>query len=187
MHRFLAGAWLYCQLARRFFPESSDVAVAAGLLAFGLGSGLPPLLLRPEIYEVAISCGYMFVMLSLAVVWRSLLNKGRRAVWLTLASLCYGLAIAARPSLLFGASILLAPVIAFWGERTQQDQLARSSLRLLAAAIWPITIVGLGLLWLNFARFGSAFEFGQKFQLAGVNIRWRLACSSVQVRRARTT
>ncbi|MGH7956860.1 MAG: hypothetical protein ACREH8_07590, partial [Opitutaceae bacterium] len=109
---FLAGAWLYCQVARRFFPEARDSMVAAGLLAIGFAGGVPPLLLHPEIYEVPISCGFAYAMLALAMVWKALAAEKRPACWLMLGSLCYGLAVAARPSLLFGSAMLLAPAIA---------------------------------------------------------------------------
>jgi hypothetical protein len=41
---------------------------------------------------------------------------------------------------------------------------------LLAAAVLPIGIVGLVMMWFNFQRFGSPLEFGVKYQLAGINV-----------------
>jgi len=59
-------------------------------------------------------------------------------LWLAAASLAYGLAVGARPSLLFGAVILLIPVVQARRER-------RSVWPLLLAATAPIVTIGLGL------------------------------------------
>ena len=60
--------------------------------------------------------------------------------------------------LLFGAVILLVPVVQAWRERRR--------MRLLIAAIGPIAVVGVGLMLYNALRFGSPFEFGLHYQLA---------------------
>ncbi|MGD1021092.1 MAG: tetratricopeptide repeat protein, partial [Verrucomicrobiia bacterium] len=80
--------------------------------------------------------------------------------WLAAASLAYGLAVGARPSLLFGAVILLAPVIQAWCER-------RKTWVLLMAATGPIILIGVGLMLYNELRFDNPFEFGIHYQLAG--------------------
>jgi hypothetical protein len=166
---FIASAWLFCQLARTFFPASSDITVAAGLLALGLAGGLPLLMLRPYVYEVAISSAHAFVMLTLAIIWTALGRQQRPAGWLAAASLCYGLAIAARPSVLFGSIVLFVPVLADWC-RTPRGGKRNSLLVLLGVAVIPITAVGLGIMWFNVARFGNPFEFGQRYMLAGINV-----------------
>ena len=56
-------------------------------------------------------------MLALAAIWKALHEPERRGWWLAAASLAYGLAVGARPSLLFGAVILLVPVAQAWRER----------------------------------------------------------------------
>jgi tetratricopeptide (TPR) repeat protein len=62
--------------------------------------------------------------------------------------------------LLFGAVILLAPVIQTWREWRQVG-------RALIAAIGPILLIGLGLMLYNDLRFGTPFEFGMRYQLGG--------------------
>ena len=160
---FLASVAVLRGLWRRYFPEVSGVVVAAGALALGLAAGAPVLLARAEVYEVAISCGQMAVALSLAAVWCALhASERRREAWLVAASAAYGLAIAARPSLLPGSVILLAPVLSGPAGRPSLGKL----LRLGAAAAVPLGCCGLGLLLYNARRFGHAGEFGQSFQLA---------------------
>ena len=171
---FLAGAGVLRALWRRYFPEVSVWVVATGTLAFGLGAGVPLMLPRSGVYEVAVSCGYMLTMLSLGAIWCALHEPERRQScwWLAAASAAYGLAVAARPSLLFGAIILLVPVV-------QARQERRPVWALLAAGIGPITFIGLGMMLYNAMRFDSPFEFGLDYILAAFRpiarqyFRWR--------------
>ena len=152
---------------RRYFPRVSVVVVCAGTLALGFATSLPLLLQRPEVWEVPICCGYALTMLTLAALWKAWHEPLRRGRWLGLASLAYGLAIGARPSLLFGAVILLGPVMQTWMTAAEGDRRRwRETMRLALAAMVPIAGIGLGLLVYNYLRFDSPFEFGQSHQLA---------------------
>jgi hypothetical protein len=158
---FLASVGLLLAWWRRYFPEISFGVVLAGVLALGLANGVLILLAHCEVYEVAISCAAMLTMLTLAALWRAIHEPNNRARWLGLASLLYGLAVAARPNLVIGAVILLVPLIQAWRER-------RPIGVLLLAAAGPITAIGLGILRYNFLRFDNPFEFGQSYQLSTV-------------------
>jgi tetratricopeptide (TPR) repeat protein len=155
---FLASMGLLCALWRRYFAEVSVAVVAAGTLALGLATFTPLLLARCDVHEVSISCGYALTMLALAAIWKALHAPSRRGWWLAAASLAYGLAVGARPSLLFGAVILLATVAQAWRERQQVWPM-------LAAATVPITLIGLGLMLYNDLRFDNPLEFGLHYQL----------------------
>jgi hypothetical protein len=165
---FLVSVALLCAFRRRYFPEVGGVVVAACALALGLATCVPVMLQRPEVYEVPISCAYAMVMLALAGIWRALHDPARRCWWLAAASLAYGLALGARPSLLFGAVILLAPIAHAWFAlpgRNERRWLVAG--RKLAAAVVPILLVGFGLLLYNYLRFQNPLEFGQRYQMAG--------------------
>jgi hypothetical protein len=159
---FLVSAGLLWALWRRYFAEVNVAVVVIGVLALGLATGVPVMLARCDVYEVSISCGYALTMLALAAIWKALHEPERRRRWLAAASLAYGLAVGARPSLLFGAVILLVPVAQAWRER-------RQVLVALLAATVPIALIGLGLMLYNALRFNSLFEFGWRYQLAGIH------------------
>jgi tetratricopeptide (TPR) repeat protein len=125
-----------------------------------LATGVPVILSRCDVYEVATSCGYMLTMLALVAIWCALHEPERRAWWLATASVAYGLLVGARPNFLFGAIMLLVPVGQAWRERRQVWPM-------LAAATVPITLIGLGLMLYNYLRFDNPFEFGQRYQLGG--------------------
>jgi tetratricopeptide (TPR) repeat protein len=155
---FLASVGVLYAAWRRYFSEVSVWVVTTGALALGLATVVPVMLPRSDVYEVAISCGYMLTMLALGAIWGVLHKPERRCWWLAAASVAYGLAVGARSSLLFGAVILLVPVAQAWRER-------RKIWALLIAAIGPITLIGVGLMLYNYLRFGSALEFGLHYEL----------------------
>jgi len=157
---FLASVGSLGAVWRRYFAEVSIGVVMACTLALGLATGAPVLLSWAGVYEVPISCGYAFTMLALAAIWYALLEPERRGRWLATASVAYGLAVGSRPSLLFGAVILLVPLLQSWRER-------RKIGAQLVAAMIPISLIGMALMVYNARRFGSPVEFGMHYQLGG--------------------
>jgi len=145
------------------FPRIRLAVVAAGTLALGLVGFTPMILPRAEIFEVAISCGYALTMLALLALWASCQRPHQRGRWLAAASLAYGMAVGARPNLLFGAVILLVPVVQTWRE-------GRRIWAPLLAATGPITLIGLGLLLYNALRFDNPLEFGTRYQLSDIRM-----------------
>jgi tetratricopeptide (TPR) repeat protein len=160
---FLVAAGLLYMVRRAYFPQTEVWVAAAGLLVLGLATGILETLSSCDVYEVAKSCGFLFSMLALAGIWRALHAPRKQMRWLVLASLAYGLAIGSRPSLIFGAIILLIPVARTWGTPTERG-LRRQFAWWLAAA-GPIALIVLGLMLYNARRFGNPFEFGWHYQL----------------------
>jgi hypothetical protein len=164
----LIGAGILRAIWRHYFPKASIWTLAACVLAFGaVTSAIELDSLWCDVYEVAATCGFTFSMLAVGAIWKSLHEPKRRALWLFLASLAYGLAIGSRASLLFGMIILLIPIVRAWCEPPQPGSRNRTWL-LLVAAIAPITTIGLGLMLYNELRFDNPFEFGVHYQLEGI-------------------
>ncbi|MGO9246017.1 MAG: tetratricopeptide repeat protein [Verrucomicrobiia bacterium] len=157
---FLVSVGLLRALWRRYFADVGVVVVATGTLALGMATLVPVMLSTCDVWEVPISCGYALTMLALAAIWKALHEPERTSRWLVAASAAYGLAVGARPSLLFGAVALLVPVAQAWRERRQVRAV-------LTAASVPIALIGLGLMLYNALRFNNPFEFGLHYQLAG--------------------
>ena len=167
---FILVAALLNGIQRRYFPGTSVWIMVAGLLVLGLGTGILEILSSCDVYEVAKSCGFAFVMLTVVAVWAALNDPKRQLLWLLLGSLAYGLAVGARPSLLFGIIILLIPVARAW--RGAGDPAARVRVALLlAATVVPAALIGAGLLAYNDLRFHNPFEFGWHYQLTDHNNR----------------
>lgn len=155
----LRAAW------RRYFPDVSVLAAGGAVVALGLATSVPLMLLRPEVWEVPISCAYALTMMSLLALWQGLHEPGKVG-WLVLAAALYGTAIAARPSLAWSVLVLLWPVYVAWREPNRVGRVGRS-MRVLAAIAAPLLVIGGLVAAYNYHRFGNAFEFGQHYQLAG--------------------
>jgi tetratricopeptide (TPR) repeat protein len=163
---FSIMAGLSLAIWRRYFSETNVWMVLAAILAQGVALGLT---IWCNVYEAAIACGFAFTMMALALIWRAVHEVSkpmRRLGWLALASLAYGLAVGARPSLLFGIVILLIPVIQTWREKNGPGLFRQVGL-CLAAAAGPAMLIGLGLMLYNVRRFDNPFEFGWHYQLDG--------------------
>ena len=159
---FLTSIGLLLALWRRYFVQVGAGVVTVCALALGLATIVPAVLPQADIYEVAIGCGYMLTMLAFAAIWRALHVPEHKCRWLIVASIAYGLAVGARPHLLFGAAILLVPVANSWPNRHQ-------FWTALLAAASPIVLIGCGLMLYNALRFGSPFEFGTRYLMCEYN------------------
>ena len=162
---FTLGFWLAATLLRnvrrRYFPEASNGLLMAALFMSGLAIALT---LWCNTNEVALTCGFAFTMLALTGIWQAMHDSKRGALWLMLASVAYGLAVGARPSLLFGIVILLIPAFRAWYQAPGSGSYRQAGLLSLAAVI-PAMLIGAGLLLYNDLRFDNPFEFGWHYQL----------------------
>ena len=164
---FVVGAILMFSAWRRYFPEVSLWMMATSVLALGLTTGFLGNLSSADEHQVPHLCGFAFTMLALASVWNCLHRPRWQVFWLTCASIEYGLAVGARPSLLFGIIILLIPVV--HGGRTDTSMFSfNRAAWLLLAAVVPAALVGIGLAAYNSLRFDNPLEFGWRYLLTDI-------------------
>jgi len=156
---YLASLGILHGLWRRYFPRVGLGVVIALGLALATATSAPILLQKADVWEVPIACGYALTMLALGAVWRAWLDEPRRGWWLLAASVAMGLAVGSRPSLLFGAAIVLVPV----GCLPDGQPWRRG--RLLLCALVPLVLCGLGIMLYNQQRFGNPLDFGERYQL----------------------
>ncbi|MGP0075269.1 MAG: hypothetical protein ACLPWF_25435 [Bryobacteraceae bacterium] len=157
---FALGGYVFLSLLflriLAFVPGRIPVALLAlCLLALGIGQSVPFLLHRVKVYEVAIGCGYFCVSAGFYFLFQSLTSSRRRALWLALSGLCFGLAIGCRPHLGLAAVAAFVFVLLVRFHRKE----------VLAFAV-PVIACGLAIAAYNFARFGDPLEFGLHYQLA---------------------
>ena len=157
---FLAVAWLFLDAQRRYAPAMPAWLLAALLLAIGLTTALPLLLVRVDVWEIPIAASSALTLAFLAALWQAWHHPAQQRRWLAAASVALGFAVASRPT-----TLLLAPLLAWpW---LRQRAGSRPPLRpgLLAAAALPLGGCLAALLLYNYARFGQPLEFGQRYQL----------------------
>lgn len=159
----LIGCW------RRYFPGVQFALLLLGITALGLVTPGLQLMQRADVWEVAVTSAGAFTAAVLACLWLALHARRGRALWIALASACFGAAVGARPTVAPAAVVLLFPLAQLWrAARLNGEPLApRTALRYAMAAIVPLGFVVVALLAYNEFRFGSLWEFGQRYQLAG--------------------
>lgn len=157
------------QVVRRWFPQASTAAYLLCVAALVLGSQLYTLLVRPYIYEYAILCGAALLMLGiwlwLCAAATPVERGGILTLRLALGSLCVALVAGCRPQMEVFA-LLALPI--FWNRYITRGRLrSRAGVREVAAFLLPVVVVAVGLMWYNYARFGSPFDFGANYNITG--------------------
>jgi hypothetical protein len=152
-------------LVRRFAPGTPRWMIGAGVVALATGSAAPFVLRRVAIYELALLSAYAFLMAGVYLVATGALQGPARPRRLALGSLCLGLAVGCRPTMALPAALLLG--VWWWLRRGE----GADSRRLAAAILGPAAACGVLLAIYNVARFGSPLEFGNSYQLAGIDVR----------------
>jgi len=163
---FLVNLALFWDIKRRYFQNTPRWILIPLTLSLGLSSGIPILLARADIWEVAISCAYLLTSLTVAATWLAIHRRTQRSWWLAAASLACGLAVGARPTAVFYAAALVIPVIFYLRESRKREEKGQVW-RLLVPAIIPMAVCGIGLATYNYLRFGNPLEFGVTYQMAG--------------------
>jgi hypothetical protein len=107
-------------------------------------------------------------MAMLAALYRCLNSDRRGPTWLGVASTLYGLDVGSRPSYLPGGLGLVIALVIL-ARRAPAGARLRQAWRILPAAALPAAACGMGLMLYNWMRFGSVFEFGMRYALAGRN------------------
>lgn len=123
------------------------------------------LLTRPSVYEASIAGGQAFGVAGLYFGYCALRNASPHKGYLILMGLSLGLAGGTRTNLLVSAAVL-AVLMAYHLLRFYGKQVRKLIPSLFALGI-PLALVFAALLGYNYARFGSIFEFGHRYQLTG--------------------
>jgi hypothetical protein len=160
---YLATCLLFFALMKRLDIPAPPWMRALFVAVLGLCQFVPWMLRRAMVYECAILAGAAFVMLGF-YFWLRGLESESAPWWMAAAGLSFGFAAGSRPhfALLAGACVVATAV---YCARRESSWRALVGSKALAVAI-PVTLCGLGLLWYNWARFGSVTEFGVTYQLS---------------------
>jgi hypothetical protein len=158
----IAAALALLLRVRRDLPGVPRIAFLVAALVPPFGSMAGYLLHYPGFYEVPIASAGCFLMVSMYFLLLALQSDHGAVSWLSISSAAFAVAMASRPHFVFAAAVVMLPAMLCVSRR--------AGLRLvLAASYLPIGLVGVSLLVHNQVRFGSFFEFGVKYQLAGAS------------------
>ena len=171
--------FLWKAFAKKYLKELPYTLYLAGLAALLFGSNLMLLMVRPYQYEVVIASGLMFSVWGIYFIFRAVHDDSYTRVkkrFVFLGGLFLALAVGSRPTTLFIS--LLVPVLMWPFIKScfplkngfgSIKALKTNGLVILSLAA-PYIVIGAGLAWYNFARFGSIFEFGASYQITNENV-----------------
>ncbi len=127
------------------------------------GACLPLVIQKPDFYLVPIIVALVMAVFGLAF-WLSADSEDKLSAWrLALGSLFMALIAGCRPQLLIAA---MFGVILFWNDVFKKRRLfSKSGIKQTIAVCLPFVIVAAGIMWYNFARFGSPFDFGANYNI----------------------
>jgi hypothetical protein len=166
---FIIGCFaLVRSVIKRYFPDkniSYPIYILLSLLLTNT-SGLLYIASYADMYSVPIIAAMAFSVCGLSLWLSALSDKRLRALKLALGSLCMALVAGCRPNMLL-FSFLFFPF--FFGEITrafrEKRAFTRTSIVNAVAFATPYIVVAAGLMWYNYARFGSPFDFGANYNL----------------------
>ncbi|MBE6707350.1 MAG: hypothetical protein E7577_06895 [Ruminococcaceae bacterium] len=166
---FIIGCFSFIkQVIKRYFPDSKISYVSYLIISLLVvnGSGLLFMASYADMYSVPIMAALAFTSCGLALWLSALNNKRARVFKLALGSLCMALVAGCRPNLLLFSALaipfFIAEVIKAIKEKKIFD---RVSIKNTLAFAIPYVVVAAGIMWYNYARFGSPFDFGSNYNL----------------------
>jgi hypothetical protein len=165
---FLAGLWLLRRMVELQENRPGAGWQSLGVIVWGYASYAFVECQTTSFYTVPILCAFACLMTALVAIERALAarRESTSAWFMAAASLAWGMCVAGRPHYVLGLPLICVP-LAYLLTRGPGNWQRRRVLALLAAAIIPAAVIGAGLAWYNYARFGSVSEFGLRYQFSG--------------------
>ena len=160
------GYLLLYEINRRWFKNISFIAHLMLSIIFVNSTGIILATRAMDLYHVPIMAAMMFLIMTMYFWIKALpeTEKGTlKGKYLTIGSITMALVAGCRPQLLLMAFI---SVPLFWDYVFKQRTLfSKTSVRKTVGFMLPFVIFGAFMMFYNYARFGSVFDFGQNYNL----------------------
>lgn len=127
-------------------------------------TGLEYFVKIPNFYGLPIVSGLMFTFLGLNLYFSILTSNRFIKTKLTLGSLSLALVAGCRPQLLLG-SLLIIPILVAYFKKNGVNLKKKDYIKYIFAIMIPYIIVASLLMYYNYIRFGSPFDFGANYNL----------------------
>lgn len=155
-------ALLLYEFCKKWFKNTNLGAFIVIFILFVNACGILSIMGRPDHYSLPILMGIMFSVYGL-LFWFKALEKDLKTGYLFLGSLCMASVAACRPQLLL-SSFLVFPL--FWDKVFKERKLfSKDSIIKTFLWILPYIVIALLLMYYNYVRFGSPFDFGANYNL----------------------
>lgn len=165
---FLLESILLVRIRARFFSRTSPWTLIPAILAAGLANPLPVILGIPSIYTAAIAAGQFFFLAGFITALSALNRSPLSIPLLLLTGFLWGASLGSRITQMIPIGFLMLLIAtALVAKARQTGRPFQWIIPVLSLASIAAFVLA-GLAWYNWARFGSIFETGIKYQLAGV-------------------
>lgn len=166
---YIFAYFTFIRILRIGSVQVSLPTLLTSALVFATANTVPFLLRRPDVYELCIAAGYVFMMAGTYFLLGAMTSERKRSVCAQTiaAGILLGLCISSRPNQLFACGVLIIAFIVI--RRFLFREKARALISYVGLLTAPIVLIGIAMCWYNYARFGSILEFGFSYQLAGVH------------------
>ncbi|MBQ3828811.1 MAG: hypothetical protein II818_01905 [Aeriscardovia sp.] len=165
---------LVVRMAQFYFEDASLATTVLAIWILGIGSSMLQAAFIADFYEVPEATSYMLSMIGLWCWLKSMKRKRRSkekyvsSAWIFFGSLCMACNLGSRPQFLFLA-LLAIPI--YWTSVFKDRTLfSRKGLWPTIFGILPYFLVYIPIFIYNCARFGSALNFGEKYNLTGFDM-----------------
>lgn len=166
---------LYKKIIEKYIPNIPFYLYILGFLALLFGSNMF-LLIRGLKYDIAVSCGILFIASTLYFL-SSLDNLKQTKIKLVLAGICTAFIVLSKPTYIIYYILLLYIVY-----NVYKTNIKKTSNILYY--VLPIICIGIFQMIYNYVRYESIFEFGAKYQLTGFNLLDYIHISGSRILRA---
>ena len=153
------------EIIRRFCEKPNIYLYMLGFIAVVSATGIYMGVFCSDVYYIAVlsalACAAAFVFFAFRAARETKVAK--RAVFLVLCCLCLVLTVCSRPTMALACAAAF-PILAelLWKIRKET---VSSKIISVSAFAFPLVAGAAAVMWFNFARFGSPFDFGANYQL----------------------
>ena len=150
-------------IAEKNFKKLSIGAYLLTALSFINCCGAMFLVKRPDFYSIPIICAMAFIVWGIYWWLKGRDSKNKQNLYLFIGSLCCALAVGCRPQSVLMCALAL-PL--FWDFFFKNKKIATSKgIKNLLVLGVPFVVVASGIMYYNFIRFDSPFDFGSGYNL----------------------
>lgn len=160
---------------QKYFKELPFKYMALSIIMMIVGTVLIVINVAPRFYELVTVSGFFFAIFGFLLIFDSEKEDGQvNYKKIFFGSLSLALAVACRPTQLF-ASFLVVPILLKIFIKNLKEK--KNIVKNILVVIIPYIVVGSLIMRYNYVRFGSPFEFGEKYQLTinnmkDLSLRW---------------
>lgn len=160
---------LYNNIVLKWFRNTGLLQFIGGAIAVVFSANLFWLIARPMFYELAVLSALFYLFMGFALLIHASDNAAHPVLCLFFSGLCFSLMVASRPNFIFYLAAvlpLLIPLILHKKHFASKPA---------AAFFTPLAVFAVILMAYNYARFGSPFNFGQRYQLTVSDVHYNSA------------